>query len=76
MNRYNAVDGYECDECYEDSVPLVEMRSEQDDNGPWFCADCLRAALALLEPPQPLDRVQEPASHADSQQHGDDGEDV
>ena len=74
MNRYTALDGYECDECYVEGVPLVEMRSEQDDNGPWFCADCLRAALALLEqPPHPLDRVQEPASHADSQHGRDEG---
>lgn len=28
------------------------------------------------QPPQPLDRVQDPASHADGQQHGDDGEEV
>lgn len=39
-------------------------------------ADVARwAASAAQQPPQPLDRVQEPASRADSQQQGDDGED-
>lgn len=33
----------------------------------------LYALVALLQPPQPLDRVQEPASHADGQQGSDEG---
>lgn len=40
------------------------------------CWDCDGSGRLAQQPPQPLDRIHEPASHADGQQHGDDGEGV
>ncbi len=64
---------YICDECGDEEAATVIMMAALEDDARWFCAACLYAALALLQPPQPLDRVQEPASHADGQQGRDEG---